>query len=72
MIFYQKSLDNLQMMDGESRNIFWKLMANTQKKICFMAWGEKIDQFNIKHGDTVEVSVDLESSAAQEKETRSF
>ena len=52
------------MMDGESRNIFWKLMANTQKKICFMAWGEKIDQFNIKHGDTVEVSVDLESSAA--------
>ena len=26
-----------------------------------MAWGEKIDQFNIKHGETVEVSVDLES-----------
>ena len=28
-----------------------------------MAWGDKIDQFNIKHGETVEVSVDLESRA---------
>ena len=27
----------------------------------FMAWGDKIDQFNIKQGETVEVSVDLES-----------
>ena len=26
-----------------------------------MAWGEKIDQFNIKQGETVEVPVDLES-----------
>ena len=26
-----------------------------------MAWGDKIDQFNIKQGETVEVSVDLES-----------
>ena len=31
------------------------------KKICFMAWGEKIDQFNIEEGESVEVSVDLES-----------
>ena len=26
-----------------------------------MAWGEKIDQFNIMQGETLEVSVDLES-----------
>ena len=26
-----------------------------------MAWGDKIDQFNIKQGETVEVSVNLES-----------
>ena len=26
-----------------------------------MAWGEKIDQFNIEEGEIVEVSVDLES-----------
>ena len=26
-----------------------------------MAWGDKIDQYNIKQGETVEVSVDLES-----------
>ena len=61
MNFYQKSLDNLQLGDGESRNIFWKLMVNIPKKICFMAWGDKIDQYNIKQGETVEVSVDLES-----------
>ena len=26
-----------------------------------MTWGDKIDQFNIKQGEMVEVSVDLES-----------
>lgn len=26
-----------------------------------MAWGDKIDQFSIKQGENVEVSVDLES-----------
>ena len=26
-----------------------------------MAWGDKIGEFNLKQGDTVEVSVDLES-----------
>ena len=26
-----------------------------------MAWGDKIDQFNIQQGETVEVSIDLES-----------
>lgn len=31
------------------------------KKICFNAWGEKIDQFGIAIGDMVTASVDLES-----------
>ena len=31
------------------------------KKICFLVWGEKIDQFNINQDDEVEVSIDLES-----------
>lgn len=31
------------------------------KKICFTAWGEKIDQFGIRMGDMVTASVDIES-----------
>ncbi len=31
------------------------------KKICFMAWGEKIDQFEILQDESLTVSVDLES-----------
>lgn len=31
------------------------------KKICFNAWGEKIDQFGIGMGEMVTASVDLES-----------
>ena len=53
---------------GQSANGEWRKQeyiletdSNFPKKICFMAWGDKIDQFNIKQGETVEVSVDLES-----------
>jgi len=31
------------------------------KKICFNAWGEKIDQFALKEGDDAIVSFDIES-----------
>ncbi|MEK6782546.1 MAG: DUF3127 domain-containing protein [Bacteroidota bacterium] len=31
------------------------------KKVCLSAWGDKIDQFNLAVGDTVNVSVELES-----------
>ena len=31
------------------------------KKICIMAWGDKIDQLNIKPDEKVEVLVGLES-----------
>ena len=31
------------------------------KKICFNAWGEKIDQFALKAGEEVTVSFDIES-----------
>ena len=31
------------------------------KKICFNAWGEKIEQFGVVLGDMVTASVDLES-----------
>ena len=31
------------------------------KQICFMAWTEKIDEFAIKEGENLVVSIDLES-----------
>ncbi|MGB5734436.1 MAG: DUF3127 domain-containing protein [Thiohalocapsa sp.] len=31
------------------------------KQVCFMVWGDKIDQFGIQQGQEVTVSFDLES-----------
>lgn len=31
------------------------------KQVCFMVWGDKIDQFGIKQGDDMTVHFDLES-----------
>ncbi len=31
------------------------------KKVCFMAWGDRIDQFGIQEGQELTVSIDLES-----------
>jgi len=31
------------------------------KKVCFMAWGDKIDEFNFQVGEQVVVSINLES-----------
>ena len=63
-----KIIELLPEKSGQSANGGWRkqeyvLETDGQypKKICFMAWGDKIDQFNIKQGETVEVSVDLES-----------
>ena len=63
-----KIVELLPVKSGQSANGEWRkqeyiLETDGQypKKICFMAWGDKIDQFNIKQGEMVEVSVDLES-----------
>ena len=31
------------------------------KKVCFMAWGDKIDEFKIQEGDELVVSINIES-----------
>ena len=31
------------------------------KQVCFMVWGDKIDQFAVKDGETLTVHFDLES-----------
>ena len=63
-----KIIELLPLKSGQSANGEWRkqeyiLETDSQypKKICFMVWGEKIDQFNINQDDEVEVSVDLES-----------
>ena len=52
-----------QSANGEWRKQEYVLQTDGQypKKICFMAWGEKIEQFAIKEGESVRVSIDLES-----------
>lgn len=31
------------------------------KKVCFVVWGDKIDEYALKENDSVEVSIDIES-----------
>ena len=63
-----KIIHLLEEKSGESAKGPWRkqeyiIETNGQypKKVCFMAWSDKIDEFAIKEGDTVTVSIDLES-----------
>lgn len=63
-----KIIELLPVKSGQSSNGEWRkqeyiLETETQypKKVCFMAWGDKIDQFNIKQGEPLTISIDLES-----------
>ena len=63
-----KIIEILEVKSGQSSNGEWRKQeyvleteAQYPKKVCFMAWGDKIDQFNIQKGETLEVSIDLES-----------
>ena len=63
-----KIVELLPEKSGHSANGEWRKReyvleteAQYPKKICFMAWGDKIDQFEIKQGERLTVSVDLES-----------
>ena len=63
-----KIIQLLEEKSGESANGKWRkqeyiLETESQypKKVCFMAWSEKIDEFAIKEGESLVVTVDLES-----------
>ena len=63
-----KIIEILPEKSGQSENGEWRKQeyiletdSNYPKKICFMAWGDKIGEFNLQQGENVEVSVDLES-----------
>ncbi|CUH46411.1 DUF3127 domain-containing protein [Ruegeria atlantica] len=63
-----KIIEILPEKSGASANGTWRkqeyvLETDGQypKKICFMAWGDKIDQFEIRKDESLTVSIDLES-----------
>lgn len=63
-----KIIEVLEEKSGQSAKGGWRkqeYILETQdqypKKVCFMVWGDKIDDFGIKEGQEVEVSIDVES-----------
>jgi hypothetical protein len=58
----------LPVQTGAGKNGNWKKQdfileteGQVRRKIHFSVWGEKIDQFNLRTGESVTVSFDLES-----------
>ena len=63
-----KIIQILPEKSGESARGQWRkqeYILETEgqypKTVCFMAWSDKIDEFAIKEGETITVSIDLES-----------
>ena len=63
-----KIIQVLEEKSGQSAKGGWRkqeYILETQdqypKKICFMVWGDKIDDFAIKENQEIEVSIDIES-----------
>jgi len=63
-----KVIQILPIQTGMGKRGQWKkqeFVIETQsqypKKVCLSLWGDKIDQYNLAVGETVNVSVDLES-----------
>lgn len=63
-----KIIEVLEEQSGQTAKGGWRkqqyiLETESQypKKICFMVWGDKIDDFKIQQGDELEVSIDIES-----------
>jgi hypothetical protein len=63
-----KVVKMLPLQSGQGKNGEWKkqeFIVETEgtypKKVCVAAWGEKIDQFDVSEGDSVNVSIEIES-----------
>lgn len=63
-----KIVEVLEEKSGQSAKGGWRkqeYILETQeqfpKKVCFVVWGDKIDDFAIKPNQEVEVSIDIES-----------
>jgi hypothetical protein len=58
----------LNEQSGNGKNGVWRKKeyvletpGNYPKKICFVVWNEKIDQFSLQQGENVQVGVEIES-----------
>ena len=63
-----KVIQLLPMQSGMGKKGPWKkqeFILETQsqypKKVCLSVWGDKVDQFNVKEGELLTVSLELES-----------
>ena len=63
-----KIIEILEEQSGQTAKGGWRkqqYILETEgqypKKVCFMVWGDKVDDFKIQQGDDLEVSIDIES-----------
>lgn len=63
-----KIVSILEMQTGEGKNGSWKKQeyiletgGDYPKKVCIAVWGDKVDTFAIKEGETVIASIEVES-----------
>ena len=63
-----KIIEVLPERSGESARGTWRkqeyimeIEGQYSKKICFMVWGDKIDEFAIREGEVLLAGIDLES-----------
>jgi hypothetical protein len=63
-----KIIQLLEEKSGQSAKGAWRKQeyileseGQYSKKICFMVWSDKIDEFAIKEGENLVVSIDIES-----------
>ncbi len=61
-------VQSLGTQTGQGKKGTWRkqdfileTQAQYPKKVCFSLWGDKIDQYRLQVGDTVNVSFDIES-----------
>ena len=63
-----KIVSVLEMQTGEGKNGSWQKQeyiletgGDYPKKVCIAVWGDKIETFKIKEGETIIASIEVES-----------
>ena len=64
-----KIIKALPLQSGQGKNGVWKKQEyileipseKFPKKVCIALWGENIEKFNIKEGNTITAGIDIES-----------
>ena len=63
-----KIIQKLPIIEGESKNGKWKkqdiiieTLEEYSRKVCVSVWNDKIEQFILEEGNTITVSINLES-----------